>query len=56
MYTLPYVKQIASGSSLCDAGNPKPVLCDNLERWEREGGGKVLQEGRDTCIPMADSC
>ena len=36
MYTLPYVKQIASGSLLCDAGNPKPVLCDNLERWERE--------------------
>ena len=28
MYTLPYVKQIASGSLLCDAGNPKPVLCD----------------------------
>ena len=21
-----------------DAGNPKPVLCDNLERWD---GGKV---------------
>ena len=21
---------------LCDAGNPKPVLCDKLERWERE--------------------
>ena len=24
-----------------DAGNPKPVLCDNLEGWGRErvGGG-----------------
>ena len=37
-----------------DAGNPKPVLCDNLEEWD-EGGGSVAQEGGDICIPMADS-
>ena len=37
-----------------DAGNPKPVLCDNLEG--REGGdGKGVQEGRDICTPMAHS-
>ena len=30
-YSLSYVKQIASGSLMCDAGHPKPVLCDSLE-------------------------
>ena len=30
-YTLPYVKQTASGSLMCDPGNPEPVLCNNLE-------------------------
>ena len=39
-----------------DAGNPKLVLCDNLERWGGEGSGKGVQEGGDTCMPMADSC
>ena len=29
-------------------------LCDNLEGWEGEGGGREAQEGGDTCIPMAD--
>ena len=29
-YTLPQVKQIASGSLLCSAGNPELVLCDNV--------------------------
>ena len=36
-YTLPYVKQIASGSLLYDSGHPKLVLCDNLEGWAGEG-------------------
>ena len=42
-YTLPYVKQIASGSLMYDEGHPKPVLCDHLEggvRWERSLGGR----------------
>ena len=39
-----------------DARNPKPVLCDNLEGWEGEGGGRGVQEGGDLCIPSADSC
>ena len=38
------------------AGNPKLVLCDNLEVWDVEGGGGGVQNGGDTCIPMADSC
>ena len=36
-YTLPYLKQIASGNLLCDT-----VLCDNLEEW---GGGSGRREG-----------
>ena len=55
-YILPYVKWIASGSLMYDAGNPKLVLCDNLEVWDVEGGGGGVQNGGDTCIPMADSC
>ena len=34
----------------------KQGLCINLERWDGEGEGKDVQEGRDICIPMADSC
>ena len=42
-YIFPYGKQIASGSLIFDAGNPKPVLCENLDargRREEEGGIK----------------
>ena len=43
---LPYVKWIASGSFLHDAGNAKPVLCDKLEGWKEEGGeGGYKREG-----------
>ena len=35
---------------------PKLGLCDNLEGWAGEGGGKEVQDGGDICIPMADSC
>ena len=31
------------------------MLCDNLEGWGGEGGGKRVQEGGDICIPVADS-
>ena len=24
--------------------------------WDGEGDGREFQEGRDVCIPMADSC
>ena len=30
-YTLPYVKQMTSASSVHEAGHPKPVLWDNPE-------------------------
>ena len=29
-----------------DAGNPKPMLCDNLEGWGGEESGRRVQEGR----------
>ena len=44
-HTLPYVKQIASGSLIYDTGNPKPVHCDSLEEWDREGGERGVQKG-----------
>ena len=34
----------------------KQGLCDNLEGWDGEGGGKEGQEGGDKGVPMADSC
>ena len=36
-YTLPYVKQRASASSVHEAERPKPVLWDNAEGWDGEG-------------------
>ena len=55
-YTLPYVKQLASGNLLYDTGSPNLVLCDNLEGWDGVVGGREVQEGGDIYIPMADSC
>ena len=34
----------------------KQELCINLEGWDGEGCRRQVQEGRDICIPMADSC
>ena len=31
-------------------------VCNNLERWDGEGGGREVQEGRNIGIPVADSC
>ena len=53
-YTLLYVKQIASGSFLCDTGR-SPVLRDNLEGWDGVGDGREDPERGDTCVPGADS-
>jgi len=32
------------------------VLYDNLEGWDRVGGGREVQEGGDIYIPVADPC
>ena len=39
-----------------DAGNLKPVLYDNPEGWGRQEGGRRVQEGGVTWMPMANSC
>ena len=31
-------------------------MCNNLEGWDGVGGGREAREGRDTCVPVADSC
>ena len=31
-------------------------LCINLEGWDGKGNVREVQEGRDICMPMADSC
>ena len=55
--TLPYVKQIARGDSLYDAGSSDLVFCDNLEGWDGVGAGREGQEGEDMCIiSMVDLC
>ena len=38
---------MASGNFLYDAGNPNPVLCDNLEGLDGVGGGREVQEEED---------
>ena len=53
---LPYVKQMTSASSMHEAGHSKLVLWDNPEGQCWEGGGRRVQDGRGTCIPVANSC
>ena len=31
-------------------------LCNNLEGWDGEGGGREVPEGEDIGIPMVNSC
>ena len=50
--TLPYVKQMTICKFKHEAGQPKPLLWDNPEGEGREGGGRVVQDGGDTCIPV----
>ena len=40
---------------LYDAENPNLVICDKVEGWNRQGGGRVVQEGGFICVSMADS-
>ena len=54
-YTLPDIKQRASGNLLYEAGSSNPVLRDNPVGCDRVGGRREVQKGGDICIPMADS-
>ena len=33
----------------------KPVHWDNPEGWDRKGGERGVQDGGNTCTPVADS-
>ena len=55
-HTSPHEKETASGNVLYDAGSSNLELFDNLEGWDGVGGGREVQQGRDICVPMADSC
>ena len=39
------VKQMTSANSMHEAGHSKPVVWDDPEVWDGEGGGKVTQDG-----------
>ena len=40
-----------------EAGHSKLVPWDNLEEYGGEvGGGGGVQDGGDSCVPVADSC
>ena len=43
-------------SLMHETGPSKPVLWDNPEGWGGDGGGRRVQDGGDTCAPMADLC
>ena len=42
---LPYVKYMASSSSMQETGHSEPVHWDNPEGWDGEGGGTRVQDG-----------
>ena len=48
--------ELSGQPPMYDAENPTPVLCDNLEGWNGEGGERGIQEGEDIPIPNANSC
>ena len=54
IYTLPCVKQIASGNLLYSTGSS--AWCSVMTQMGgMGGGGREVQEGRDICIHIADS-
>ena len=55
IHILPNVKQRANGKLLYNRVFSL-VLCDNLDGRDGVRGGREVQDGRDICIPLADSC
>ena len=45
---LSYVKPITSASVMHEAGHSKPMLWDNPEGWDGEGGGSGVWDGGHT--------
>ena len=42
---LPYVKQITSPGTMHETGRSGPVLWDDPEGWDGEGGGRGVWDG-----------
>ena len=42
---LPYVNEMTRASLMHEAGHSKPMLWDNLEGWDGDGGGRKVQDG-----------
>ena len=53
---LSYVKRITSPGSMHEKGCSGLVHWDDPEGWDGEGGGRGVQDGGNTCTPMANSC
>jgi len=49
---LPYVKYMPRESLMHEMGPSKPVLWDNPEGWDGDGGGRRVKDGGDTCAPF----
>ena len=41
---------------ICKTDSQWELAVNNLEGWDGERDGSEVQEGRNTCIPVADSC
>ena len=54
-YTLPYVKQTASGNLLYNRESFHLVHHNSLEGWNRAVGGREVPEEGDICILIAES-
>ena len=52
---LPYVNEIISPGLMRETGQSKSVHWNNPEGWDKEGGGRGVQDV-DICTPMADPC
>ena len=55
IYTLPCVKQKASGNLLKNHRELSSAFCDDLEKWDGQVGGREAQEGGDVCMHRADT-
>jgi len=55
MYTLPSVKLDSQWEFAVWLRELKPGLCNNVEMWDGEAGGREVQDGEDIGTPMADS-
>lgn len=49
-------EQLPKGNLLYVSGSSNRGSVSTLERWDGEKDEREVQEGRDICTPMTDSC